>query len=351
MAAVDSFELLFREISKVFSSYRDALALIGAYYVAKRSLTFASYVGDALYVHLYGRFAQEEDLRQKFGSWAVVTGSSDGIGRAYARQLARRGMNIVLLSRDEKKLMHAAQDIVSEHGVEVEYICVDFAADAQDELYNTIWTALAGKEIGVLVNNVGVMYDFPQYFLDVSEKKLWQLIFINVATATIMTHMVLPQMVKRKRGAIVNVSSGSCSQITPQMTVYAATKSYLDYFSQALEYEYRDDGITVQCLMPFYVATRMTRYSETLSKTSFFIPNADTFARSAVRTLGFSTRTTGYFPHTMQSWITALCPEWLWKMAASRVNTSLRQHAKVRRERHRAMHGSVSTQSMSDEYS
>ena len=75
-------------------------------------------------------------------------------------------------------------------------------------------------------------------------------------------------------------------------------QTYLDYFSQGLEFEYRDQGITVQCLMPFYVATRMTRYSETLSRTSLFIPSAATFASSAVQTLGFSSRTTGYFPHT-----------------------------------------------------
>ena len=77
-------------------------------------------------------------------------------------------------------------------------------------------------------------------------------------------------------------------------------QTYLDYFSRALEFEYRDSGITVQCLTPFYVATRMTRYSETLSKTNFFIPTAASFAHSAVKTLGYSSRTTGYFPHTIQ---------------------------------------------------
>ncbi|KAK7473641.1 hypothetical protein BaRGS_00035119 [Batillaria attramentaria] len=347
MAAVDSFHLLFRQISAVFSDIRDAFAVIGAYYVAKKSLNVASHVADAVYVYLYSKVAEEVDLREKFGPWAVVTGSSDGIGKAYAFELASRGLNIVLISRGEAKLKRTKQEIEKDFAVKVEFITVDFAGD--EGVYDTIWEGLAGKEIGILVNNVGVMYDYPQMFLDVPEKKLWQLIYVNVAAATVMTRMVLPEMVKRNRGAIVNVSSGSCAQITPQMTVYAATKTYLDYFSRALEFEYRDNGITVQCLMPFYVATRMTRYSETLSKTSFFIPSAATFARSAVRTLGYSSRTTGYFPHTIQQWVSNICPEWLWKRAASRLNAALREQAKRRLARKRHMTPSASGQSLSSE--
>ncbi|KAL8572774.1 hypothetical protein ACOMHN_030356 [Nucella lapillus] len=348
MAAVDSFELLFREISKVFSHVRDAFALIGACYVAGKSLSVLSYAANAAYVHAYSAMAEEVDLRQKYGPWAVVTGGSDGIGRAYAMELARRGMNIVLISKDEKKLIKAAEEIEEEYLVQVEYISVDFSLEVKEGLYDTIWAGVAGKEIGVLVNNVGVMYDYPQMFLDVPEKKLWQLIHVNMAAATMMTHMILPQMVKRQRGAVVNMSSGACVHVTPQVTVYAATKAYLDYFSRALEFEYRDCGITVQCLLPFYVSTRMTRYSETLSRTSLFIPSAPTFARSAVKTLGYSAHTTGYFPHTVLRWLSFTCPEWLWKRVASRLNAALRHQAMVRIQHHHALPSSISAQSLSE---
>ncbi|XP_076471271.1 inactive hydroxysteroid dehydrogenase-like protein 1 [Babylonia areolata] len=349
MAAVDSFELLFREMSKVFSHVRDTFALIGVCYVAGKSLLVLSSAANAAYVHVYSGMAEETDLRQKFGAWAVVTGGSDGIGKAYAMELARRGMNIVLLSKEEKKLIKAAQEIEEEYSVQVEYISVDFSLEVKEGLYDTIWTGLAGKEIGILVNNVGVMYDYPQMFLDVPEKKLWQLIHVNVAAATLMTHMILPQMVKRHRGAVVNMSSGACVHVTPQVTVYAATKAYLDYFSRALEFEYKEEGIVVQCLVPFYVSTRMTRYSETLSKTSLFIPSAATFAHSAVRTLGFSSHTTGYLPHTVLRWLSMLCPEWLWKRMAARLNVALRHQAKVRQQRHRvAIPSSSSAFSLSE---
>ena len=74
----------------------------------------------------------------------------------------------------------------------------------------------------------------------------------------------------------------------------------MDYFSRALHHEYKDEGIIVQSLMPFYVATKMTKFSTTLSSQNLFIPSAATFAHDAVSTLGYSTRTAGYWPHAIQ---------------------------------------------------
>ena len=77
-------------------------------------------------------------------------------------------------------------------------------------------------------------------------------------------------------------------------------QSFLDYFARALNYEYKNKGITIQSLMPFYVNTKMTRYSQTLTSHSFLVPSASEYARHAVATLGYSGRTTGYWPHTFQ---------------------------------------------------
>lgn len=77
-------------------------------------------------------------------------------------------------------------------------------------------------------------------------------------------------------------------------------QSYLDYFARALKYEYKDKGIVIQSLRPFYVNTKMTRYSKTLTSHSFLVPSAEEYARQAVATLGHSGRTTGYWPHTIQ---------------------------------------------------
>ncbi|XP_046551500.1 inactive hydroxysteroid dehydrogenase-like protein 1 [Haliotis rubra] len=342
MAAVDSFQLLLKEIFKTCSHLRDAFAILGALYTARKAIRLTRCLLSVVNDHVLSQLGGQWDLRKEFGPWAVVTGSSEGIGRAYAQELASRGLNIVLISRGEKRLEKAATEIGEQFQVETCYIAVDF--NNTTDTYKKIEEGIKDKNIGILVNNVGVMYDFPQYFLDVPRERLWQLINVNVAAATMMTHMILPQMVQRRKGAVVMVSSGACSQITPQMTVYAATKSFLDYFARSLNYEYKDKGIIVQSLMPFYVATRMTRYSETLSNTNLFIPTASVYARNAIKTLGYTARTSGYLPHAFQSWLCNLIPEWQWMWGASRLNTALREQALRRGPLH--LHESPSDQSL-----
>ncbi|ESO95411.1 hypothetical protein LOTGIDRAFT_215059 [Lottia gigantea] len=332
MASIDSFEFLFREVSHLFSCYRDGLAFIGTYYTLKKAYQISNYVVNGLANNVLIQLHSKRDLRVQFGMWAVVTGGSDGIGRAYAQELASRGMNIVLISRGQKRLYDAASQIKKMFNVQTCTVAVDFSHT--EGTYDKIRKALGDKEIGVLVNNVGMMYDFPRYFLDVPAENLSQIIQVNCTAATLMTHMVLPGMLKRKRGAVVMMSSGACTQCTPQMTVYAATKSYLDYFTKTLQYEYKGKGVIIQCLKPFYVATKMTEYSETLSNPNLWIPSASIYARHAVKTLGRVPVSTGYWPHAILAWLTELIPEFLWMWAASGLNTALRSQAK-RRSKHR----------------
>lgn len=329
MAGVDSFEFLLREINKLCSYYRDALALIGALYASRQALRIVCCILKTGNDHVLTKLSGLVDLKKNFGEWAVVTGSSEGIGKAYARELAKRGVNIVLISRGENRLYKTAEDIKKDFKVQTCTIALDF--NSGKDVYSVIWEKIKDKEVGILVNNVGVMYDYPQYFLDVPEERLWQLINVNVAAATMMTYMIMPQMVERKKGAVVMVSSGACSQITPQMTVYAATKSFLDYFARALDFEYRSKGIIVQSLMPFYVATKMTRFSHTLSNPGLLIPSAERYAESAVATLGYTSRTSGYWPHTIQAWFTNWIPEWLWMRGATTLNNALRRQAEQRK--------------------
>ncbi|KAL4225482.1 Inactive hydroxysteroid dehydrogenase-like protein 1 [Mactra antiquata] len=255
-------------------------------------------------------------------------------------------MNIVLISRNLDKLNKAAAVIEEDYNVQTSCIAVDFSVGR--DTYDLIWSSIKDKEIGVLVNNVGVMYDHPQLFLDVPVDRLWQIVNINVAAATMMTHMILPQMIERGRGAVVVISSGACSQITPQMTVYAGTKSFLDYFARALQYEYKNHGIIIQSLRPFYVNTKMTRYSKTLTSHGFLVPSAEIYAKHAVATLGCSGRTTGYWPHTIQMWISNMIPEWLWMWGATRLNTALRRQALERLGRKDKMKSSDSMNTIAD---
>ncbi|XP_074872455.1 very-long-chain 3-oxoacyl-CoA reductase-like isoform X2 [Carettochelys insculpta] len=188
-----------------------------------------------------------------FGAWAVVTGATSGIGRAYAQELARRGLNVVLISRSLQRLKQVAAEIEEQHGRSTRVIEADFTRGP--EIYASIGTALQGLEIGILVNNVGMTYAAkPVNFLDVPniDKMLSDIVNCNVLSVPQMTRIVLPQMLTRKKGVIINLSSETGRHPQPQVTVYSATKVFVDFFSRSLEAEYHSQGILVQ---PFLLSS------------------------------------------------------------------------------------------------
>ncbi|XP_014797924.1 PREDICTED: hydroxysteroid dehydrogenase-like protein 1 isoform X1 [Calidris pugnax] len=222
MAAVDRFYLLYREISRSCSFYIEALAIVGAWYTVRKCVSLAFDTYSMLRLHLIPKLGGEIDLVKRYGKWAVVTGSTDGIGKAYAEELAKRGVNIILISRNKEKLESVSRSISETYKVETDFIVADFSKGR--EPYPAIREALKDREIGILVNNVGMFYPYPDYFTNLSEDVLWDMININIVSANMMMHIVLPRMVEKMRGAIVNVSSASCCQPTPMLTIYGASK-------------------------------------------------------------------------------------------------------------------------------
>ncbi|NWU64175.1 HSDL1 protein, partial [Pterocles burchelli] len=325
MAAVDRFHLLYREISRSCSFYVEALALVGAWYTVRKCVSLVIDTYSAVRLHLIPKLGGEIDLVKRYGKWAVVTGSTDGIGKAYAEELAKRGVNIILISRNKEKLEAVAKSISETYNVETDFIVADFSTGR--EPYPAIKEALKNREIGILVNNVGACYSYPDYFTNLSEDMLWDIMNINIASANMMTHIVLPGMVEKKKGAIVNVSSTSCCQPMPMMTVYGASKTYLDYFSRALHYEYASKGIFFQSLTPAVVVTKLSACCSFASKRSFFFPSAEEYASHAVSTLGLSTRTTGYWKHAIQFTLFEQLPERIWAWLALYVGRTIRTEA------------------------
>ncbi|XP_072278320.1 very-long-chain 3-oxoacyl-CoA reductase [Pyxicephalus adspersus] len=255
------------------------------------------------------------------GRWAVVTGATDGIGKAYAEELAKRGISIVLISRSQDKLDEVARTIREKFKVETKVIAADFGKPA--EIYGRIEAGLKGLEIGVLVNNVGVSYEYPEYFLDIPDldNTLDQLININITSVCKMTRLVLPGMLERSKGVILNVSSASGMYPVPLLTVYSATKAFVDFFSRGLHAEYCNKGITVQSVLPFFVATKMSK----IRKPTWDKPNPENYVKSALNTVGLQSRTNGYPAHAFLGWLTtSLFPSCLATKLAMNVNKGLR---------------------------
>ncbi|KAM4833677.1 inactive hydroxysteroid dehydrogenase-like protein 1 isoform 1-T2 [Thomomys bottae] len=325
MAAVDSFYLLYREIARSCNCYMEALALVGAWYTARKSITVICDFYSLVRLHFIPRLGSRADLIKQYGRWAVVSGAADGIGKAYAEELASQGLSIILISENEEKVKTVAKDIANVYKVETDVIVADFSGGR--EIYVPIREALKDRDIGILVNNVGVSYPYPQYFAQVAEDKLWDIINVNIAAASLLVHTVLPGMVERRRGAIVTISSGSCCKPTPQLAAFSASKAYLDHLSRALQYEYASKGIFVQSLIPFYVATKGAAPCSFPHRCPWLAPSPKVYAHHAVSTLGISKRTTGYWSHSIQFLFAQYMPEWLWVWGANLLHRSLRKQA------------------------
>ncbi|KAL7389737.1 hypothetical protein ABVT39_008879 [Epinephelus coioides] len=248
------------------------------------------------------------DLRT-YGQWAVVTGATSGIGKAYANELARRGLDVILVSRSDDKLRMTAKEIEDRYGRKTRTIKVDFTDGPS--IYPAIAKELQGLEIGILVNNVGMIYsDNFAYFLEIpnAEQKITQLINCNMLSVPQMTRLILPAMVERGTGLIINISSQVAVRPQPLLTLYSSSKIFVTYFSQCLHAEYKSKGITVQCVAPFMVSTNMTQNL----KTNCFVKSAPSFAREALNTVGHTCYTSGCLSHALQNAaITMLVPNWL----------------------------------------
>ncbi|KAL1564257.1 Very-long-chain 3-oxoacyl-CoA reductase 1 [Salvia divinorum] len=262
---------------------------LGSFSLLKLSLSFFNWA--------YVNFLRPAKNLKKYGSWAVITGPTDGIGKSFAFQLARKGLNLVLVGRNPNKLEEVSAAIKSKFGsIQIKTVVVDFSGELDDGV-SRIKEAIEGLDVGLLINNVGVSYPYARFFHEVDEKLLNDLIKVNVVGTTKVTQAVLPGMVERKKGAIVNIGSGAAIVIPsdPLYSVYAATKAYIDQFSRCLYVEYKKSGIDVQCQVPLYVATKMA----SIRRSSFFVPSADGYARAALRWIGYEPRCTPYWPHTL----------------------------------------------------
>lgn len=249
-----------------------------------------------LYENLLGPKLFGSSIRLKeMGSWAVVTGATDGIGKAYAKALAKKGLNVVLISRTRSKLEEVAKEIEAESKVQTRIVTADFTSGP--EIYEGIRAETADLEVGILVNNVGMSYANPEYYLGLpdQEKFISNIVTCNIFSVTRMCGLFLPGMVERRKGVVINISSLSAVIPAPLLTVYAASKAFVDKFSDDLATEYAHHGITVQSVLPGPVATNMSK----IRRPSWMSCAPKTFVSSALATLGIARHTTGYYPHSL----------------------------------------------------
>ena len=259
---------------------------------------------------------------KKMGSWGVVTGATDGIGKAYAFKLASKGLNVVLISRTESKLLDCAKEIKDKYtNVEVKVVVCDYS-NFDKTARSKVEKEIKDLDIGVLVNNVGVSYVFPKYFSELEEEEVAALMEMNVNSTTYMTHMVLPGMMERKRGAIVNIASAAGCHTMPLLAQYSAAKGYIAMFSKGLNAECSKKNVTVSCQVPFYVATKLAKL-----RAAFTVPTPKSYVDMAVKWIGHSgdVVVSPFWLHAVQGWVMDCVPAFLLDPQIFNMHASIRK--------------------------
>jgi len=189
---------------------------------------------------------------------ALVTGASMGIGEAFADALAARGYDLALTARSTAALERIAERLRATHDCAIEIVPLDLSDSANVEPLVARTEARFGR-IDLLVNNAG--FGAHGRFATLDAARQVEMIRLNVESLVALSHRVLPGMLARRSGGIINVASTAAFQPVPYMAVYGATKAFVLSFSEALHEEYRAHGVTVIALCPGQTATNFFKVS------------------------------------------------------------------------------------------
>jgi len=187
---------------------------------------------------------------------ALITGASEGIGLELARIMAADGWNLVLVARRGEILSELAAELIRQHGIK----CAAIPADLSDrESVQQIIEKLSARNVTIdaLVNNAG----FGRYglFVNVTGDLYTPMVSVNITSLVALTKALLPGMIERKSGWVMNVGSTASFQPVPVNAVYGATKAFVLSFSEALATELQGSGVTVTCLCPGVTKTGFAR--------------------------------------------------------------------------------------------
>jgi short-subunit dehydrogenase len=197
---------------------------------------------------------------------ALVTGASSGIGLAIARELASRGWALVLTARRLDRLEAAAAELRAKWGGRVAVLAADLSTPAGARTLCTD-LARAGITVDLLVNNAGLGH--RALFAEADPDVLMRIVRVNTVALTELTRALLPAMIERRRGGVINVASTAAFAPGPHMAVYYASKAYVESLSVALGHELRGTGVVCTCLCPGPVPTEFEKVAGT-ENTSLF---------------------------------------------------------------------------------
>jgi short-subunit dehydrogenase len=194
------------------------------------------------------------------GCSVLITGASAGIGREFARQLAGRARSLILVARREQKLNELRDELRQKHPNPVVHVRESDLADPAQLKELMAWLDREKINVDLLINNAG-LGDLGS-FATSDPRRNEQIMHVNMVALTSLTRHLLPQMIARRRGGILNVSSSAGFLPIPGFAVYAASKAYVTSFSEALRAELRGSGVSICALCPGPVRTEFQEIAQ-----------------------------------------------------------------------------------------
>lgn len=249
---------------------------------------------------------QAQRLAQRYGagSWALITGASDGLGKAFAEQLAAHGFHLVLVARTPAKLERLQQQLQAQ-GVQVRTVAADLSQPGE-ATYAPVVASVQDLDLALLVNCVGTTVH--RRYHDVPLPSLQRLLAVNVQTTATLTHALLPALLRHhastgKRAALLTVGSIVGRFYWPGTQLYGACKAFVDHLTVPLAYEYRAQ-LDVLSFQPTVMSTSMATGTEPAAIT--IAP--EQAARAALAQLGHVLSSHGHWRHGLLATLFALLP-------------------------------------------
>lgn len=222
------------------------------------------------------------DFKTKYGSWALVTGATSGIGEELARQVAARGLNVILVARKEKELTEKAALLRTQYNIQTRTLSADISSVAG---ITAVTEGVRGLEVGLLILAAGLEVNgaFEKNELEREQ----QVIGLNVVATAMLTHHFSAAMVQRGRGGVLMIASLSGHMPNPYFANYAGSKAYILNFGASLYGEMKPKGVDITVLSPGLTKTPMaTSTGVDWSKTPMVPMAPEAVAATALKALG-----------------------------------------------------------------
>ena len=249
-------------------------------------------------------------FKDKYGSYALVTGASSGIGAEMAVQLAQKGLNLVLVARRQDKLEQLRERIKRNANVTIRIIALDLLSN---NFLETIKKTTDDLDIGLLVNNAGTMY--IGNYLDCSLDRELQMINLNIKVPLVLTKHFAPKMVEKKKGGLIYTASMLGYMGTPYSSIYAGTKAFEIVKGEGLAYELKPYNIDVLTLNPGLTDTEMTANND-FSGMPMKLMKPNVVAKTAINALGKKVLVTPGVMNNIMNWMSK-------RIMSRKMNTSM----------------------------